>query len=125
MRTPLLCLALWLLPLIAACAPKDVWVRTSAARPPAVDTVALAPPALLREVPGALVRDPFLENLFVGNIRFSGGYVVLEELGQQVRSKEVVLEGEERWRTQALEWADGALRRAMPDCQVSSNRSDL
>jgi len=110
-RVPQLVAALLL---VGSCGPDKglVVVRTG---PPvdAVPALALAPAVALVDVPGAVQRDAFHDNLVVGSIWLSGGYELLAEEDHQARSVDLEFDDEDTYRRQALDWADRSLSAAL------------
>ncbi len=100
--------------LAVACAPKALVRGSPYKGDPLV--VGLAPPVLLHEVPGVVQEDVFLENLFVGNVVFSGGFeVVRADGGLQNRSLHIDLDLQEPYareiRAMVEDWMIAALDR--------------
>lgn len=99
------------------CSNLDVLVRKG----PGVDIpggtlLALAPSRLLLEVPGALREGPFEDNLTVGHVQLSGGYIVSDtEMGMQYRSKEVEIRATDAYAEQARTWLDETVRAVLAD----------
>jgi len=108
--------ALPLLALVAlGCGPKAVFRGTPySGRPPAIGVV---PTVVLQDVdaPEGPQQDVFLDNEFVGNVVFSGGYVTVRaDAGMQNRSKTIDLSLQDTYLRQAVteidEWVAAALK---------------
>ncbi|RMG17842.1 MAG: hypothetical protein D6729_08000 [Deltaproteobacteria bacterium] len=94
----------------AACSPVGTWVRRGPAAPALEETLAVAPPLLLSELPGAVEKDAFAEQMIVGHVHLSGGYVEIEtERGIQYRSKNVEVHSRARYTRQARQWLAGVV----------------
>lgn len=105
--------------LVIGCAPKnsrDV-LGLAITAPPA--RVAVAEPRFyvdVRDVDAPAAPDDmdvWRDNLWVGKIWFAGGYELLEEENNQIRSVEVVLSEAPLYREQALRWAVETSERAL------------
>ncbi len=116
MRSPVLFLSS-LLGLGVGCAPVDTLVRRAEDRRleqvlEGKEDIAVAPPILLSDVPGAVEKDAFAEQMIVAHVHLSGGYIELEtERGIQYRSKNVELGAEEAMRAQVQRWLQPVVRR--------------
>ena len=101
---------------VGACAPVETLVRhDETAQPAAVldgeGVLAVAPPVILSDVPGAVEEDAFAEQMIVGHVHLSGGYIELEtDRGIQYRSKNVELGAEEGMRAQVKRWLGEVIR---------------
>ena len=100
-----------LISVLAACAPKPGAVRDVLGKPaPAVARVAVAPPRFLGDLERpADDMQAFRAGTWVGSIWFGGGYEILEEEDNQIRSVQVDLGDAETYRPLALEWLDRAI----------------
>ena len=97
------------LTLLAACgAPKAIPVVHSGpnlALPP----LALAPTVLLNDLTGHSPEQSFEQGSLVGNIWFSGGFEILPEAGNQVRSVNVTIDQVDAREAQVTTWLDGGM----------------
>lgn len=96
-----------MLPLLLACTSPELRhiEGPAAAIPPAI---ALSPAVLLQALPPATADlDALYAGEYVGDIWFSGGFSRMETLDNQVRSVDVELRRQDRYREQALAWVDG------------------
>jgi len=94
-------------------------------RGPAPDLTApvtVAPALCLADVPGAIERDAFHDNLILGNIWFSGGYEIMAEEGNQARSVNYRIDEVEDYATLARSWAEDALGKALTEAGARWSR---
>ncbi len=76
---------------LCACGPENIHIVSGNPMAQAMPSVALAEPVLLVELGALEPMDAFHEGVFVGNIWFSGGYELMAEEDNQVRSVGVAL----------------------------------
>jgi hypothetical protein len=101
MRTPAL---LWLcLGLSTACGPKNLHLAAGQPLAAAPASIALAPPILLQQHERLEPMEAFHRGYYVGNIWFSGGFELLAEEDDQIRSVGVDLKDVEEYQTQAIQ----------------------
>jgi hypothetical protein len=99
MRTPTaLALALGL---ATACGPKNLHLAVGQPLAAAPASIALAPPVLLEQHERLEPMDAFHRGYYVGNIWFSGGFELMPEEGDQVRSVGVDLKDVPAYQDQA------------------------
>lgn len=99
-------------------------VHSGGALPPAWPSVALAPTVFLEDLEGAVVADPFADNLTIGNIWFSGGYELLAEVDNQVRSVKYEVDHVAEYRASLVALLDTRLGRALDAHGLQWSRLD-
>ena len=100
---------------LVACGAKnvrDVATWTTAPRAPVRVGIVPTTTAASLLAPDAAPMDVFRDNLYIGRIRFAGGYEILEEEDHQARSVVVDLTEQERFTAQGTAWLDTAVREA-------------
>ena len=107
----------WVLVFLWSCGPKTTFhAGESYKGSPLV--IGVLPAALLRDLPQSH-QQVFEDGLFIGNIRFSGGFVVVEvDGGMQNRSTNIDFEGEEKYAAQILEYTNDTFAAALERYQV-------
>ncbi len=73
---------------------------------------------------GQALLDVFYANYYVGKVWFSGGYELLPEVGNQVRSLGVSFSLQPDYATQVQEWTDATFAELLADSGVAVSRLD-
>jgi hypothetical protein len=79
----------------------------------ALPALALAPTVLLNDLEGHSPEQAFAQGSLVGNIWFSGGFEILPEAGNQVRSVTVSIDQVDAREAQVAAWLDAAMATAL------------